>query len=72
MKKISLFVVWLVCFTIAFNLGLDMLNESNTIANILGLFIVVMAIAYSGHTGCFYTFKKHIKENENEKDNQEN
>ena len=71
MKKTIKFLTWLVCFTLAFNFGLDLLNESSTMANILGLFIVGTAIAYSVQTGCFYTFKNK-NEKKNEEDNQEN
>ena len=70
MKKTIKFLTWFVCFTLAFNFGLNLLNESSTMANIIGLFIVGTAIAYSVQTGCFYTFKtKNEKKNE---DNQEN
>jgi mannose/fructose/N-acetylgalactosamine-specific phosphotransferase system component IID len=71
MKKTIKFITWLVCFTLAFNLGLDLLNESSTIANIIGLFIVGTAITYSVQTGCFYTFKNK-NEKKDEEDNQEN
>lgn len=71
MKKTIKFLTWLVCFTLAFNFGLDLLNESSTMANIIGLFIVGTAIAYSVQTGCFYTFKNK-NEKKNEEDNQEN
>ena len=71
MKKTIKFIAWLVCFTLAFNVGLDLLNESSTMANIIGLFIVGTAIAYSVQTGCFYTFKNK-NEKKNEEDNQEN
>lgn len=71
MKKTIKFLTWLVCFTLAFNFGLDLLNERSTMANIIGLFIVGTAIAYSVQTGCFYTFKNK-NEKKNEEDNQEN
>ena len=71
MKKTIKFITWLVCFTLALNFGLNLLNESSTMANIIGLFIVGTAIAYSVQTGCFYTFKNKNKE-KNEEDNQEN
>ena len=71
MKKTIKFLTWLVCFTLAFNFGLELLNESSTMANIIGLFIVGTAIAYSVQTGCFYTFKNK-NEKKNEEDNQEN
>ena len=71
MKKTIKFITWLVCFTLAFNFGLNLLNESSTMANIIGLFIVGTAIAYSVQTGCFYTFKNK-NEKKNEEDNQEN
>lgn len=70
MKKTIKFIAWLVCFTLAFNFGLDLLNERSTMANIIGLFIVGTAIAYSVQTGCFYTFKNK-NEKKNEEDNQE-
>ena len=71
MKKTIKFLTWLVCFTLALKFGLDLLNESSTMANIIGLFIVGTAIAYSVQTGCFYTFKNK-NEKKDEKDNQEN
>lgn len=71
MKKTIKFLAWLVCFTLVFNFGLELLNESSTMANIIGLFIVGTAIAYSVQTGCFYTFKNK-NEKKNEEDNQEN
>ena len=71
MKKTIKFIAWLVCFTLAFNFGLDLLNESNTMANIIGLFIVGTAITYSVQTGCFYTVKNK-NEKKDEEDNQEN
>lgn len=58
MKKTIKFIAWLVCFTLVFNFGLELLNERSTMANIIGLFIVGTIIAYSVQTGCFYTFKK--------------
>ena len=71
MKKTIKFLTWLVCFTLAFNFGLNLLNESSTMANIIGLFIVGTTIAYSVKTGCFYTFKNKNKKKD-EEDNQEN
>ena len=71
MKKTIKFITWLVCFTSAVNFGLDLLNERSSMANIIGLFIVGTAIAYSVQTGCFYTFKNK-NEKKDEKDNQEN
>ena len=71
MKKTIKFLTWIICFTLAFNFGLNLLNESSTTANILGLFIVGTAIAYSVQTGCFYTFKNK-NEKKNEEDSQEN
>lgn len=71
MKKTIKFITWLVCYTLAFNFGLDLLKERSTMANIIGLFIVGTAIAYSVQTGCFYTFKNK-NEKKNEEDNQEN
>lgn len=71
MEKTIKFIAWLVCFTLAFNFGLDLLNESSTMANIIGLFIVGTAITYSVQTGCFYTFKNK-NEKKDEEDNQEN
>lgn len=71
MKKTIKFIAWLICFTLAFNFGLDLLNESSTMANIIGLFIVGTTTAYSVQTGCFYTFKNK-NEKKDEKDNQEN
>ena len=71
MKKTIKFLAWLVCFTLAFNFGLNLLNESSTMANIIGLFIVGVTIAYSVKTGCFYTFKNYKNKNENEESNQE-
>ena len=70
MKKTIKFLTWIICFTLAFNFGLNLLNESSTMANIIGLFVVGTTVAYSVKTGCFYTFKtKNEKKNE---DNQEN
>lgn len=71
MKKTIKALTWFVCFTLALNFGLDLLNERSTMANIIGLFIVGTAIAYSVQTGCFYTFKNK-NEKKDEKDNQEN
>ena len=71
MEKTIKFIAWLVCFTLAFNFGLNLLNESSTMANIIGLFIVGTTIAYSVRTGCFYTFKNKNKKKD-EEDNQEN
>lgn len=71
MKKTIKFIAWLICFTLVFNFGLDLLNESSTMANIIGLFIVGTAITYSVQTGCFYTFKNK-NEKKDEEDNQEN
>ena len=68
MKKTITFIVWLVCFTMAFNFGLDLLNERSTLANIIGLLIVGTTVTYSIQTRCFNTFKNE-KKNE---DNQEN
>lgn len=71
MKKTIKFITWLVCFTLAFNFGLDLLNESSTLANIIGLFIVGTIFGYSVQTRCFYVFKDKT-EKKDEKDNQEN
>lgn len=71
MKRTIKFITWLVCFTLAFNFGLDLLNERSTLANIIGMFIVGTVIGYSVQTGCFYVFKDKT-EKKDEKDNQEN
>lgn len=68
MKKTIVFLLWAVCFTLVFNMGLDLLNESSTVANIIGLLVAGAAVSYSVQTGCFYTFKKREKD---EEDNQE-
>lgn len=60
MKKTIKFITWLVCFTLAFNFGLSLLNESSTLANIIGTFIVWTVIGYSVQTGCFYVLKNKI------------
>ena len=71
MKKTIKFLAWLVCFTLAFNFGLNLLSESSTMANIIGLFIVGVTMAYSVKTGCFYTFKNNKNKKGNEENNQE-
>lgn len=56
--KALLACVWIVVFTLVFNFGLGLLTTPNTIANILGFFIIVIFMAITFETNCFTNFYK--------------
>ena len=61
-------IAWLICFLIAVDVSFELMNESNTVANIIGCFLFGASAGYSVRTKCFTQFKK----NKNEEDNQKN
>lgn len=68
MKTTLKLIAWLVCFLLAVELSFGLMNESSTVANIIGCFALGASIAFSVNTKCFTQFKK----NKDEEDNQEN
>ena len=61
-------IAWLICFLIAVDVSFGLMNESSTVANIIGCFLLGASAGYSVKTICFTQFKK----NKDEEDNQEN
>lgn len=57
--------IWFVLFMCFLDLGLDMISKPNTIENVIGFFIVVIAIIISIKTKCLTKIKlrKHEKRN---------
>lgn len=68
MKTTLKLIAWLVCFLLAVELSFGLMNESSTVANIIGCFALGASIAFSVNTKCFTQFKK----NKDEENNQEN
>ena len=68
MKTTLKLIAWLVCFLLAVDISFGLLNESSTMANIVGCFALGASVAYSVNTKCFTQFKK----KKNEEDNQVN
>lgn len=59
--------VWFICFVLVLNFALDMVNESSTVANVIGILIAVLAVYVSVKTECFTNIN--LKKNKtNEKD----
>lgn len=55
--------IWLVLSILILNLGFNMLSAANTLANIIGLVIIIAVIFISFKTNCLRTlkFRKHEK-----------
>ena len=51
-------IAWLICFLIAVDVSFELMNESNTVANIIGCFLLGASAGYSVKTKCFTQFKK--------------
>jgi hypothetical protein len=59
--------IWFICFVLVLNFALDMVNESSTVANIIGILVAVFAVYVSVKTECFTNIN--LKKNKtNEKD----
>lgn len=59
--------IWFICFVLVLNFALDMVNESSTVANVIGILIAVLAVYVSVKTECFTNIN--LKKNKtNEKD----
>jgi hypothetical protein len=65
-KKILMAIVWFVCLNIVLDFGFGLLSEANTVANLVGLGILVAYGVLSWKTLCFTKF---IKDNEKKNDN---
>ena len=59
--------VWFICFVLVLNFALDMVNESSTVANVIGILIAVFAVYVSVKTE-FFTNINLKKNKTNEKD----
>lgn len=57
--------IWFVLFMCVLDLGLDMISKSNTIENVIGFFIVIIAVIISIKTKCLtkIELRKHEKRN---------
>ena len=57
--------IWFVLFMCVLDLGLDMISKPNTIENVIGFFIVIIAVIISIKTKCLteIEFRKHEKRN---------
>lgn len=57
--------IWFVLFMCVLDLGLDMISKPNTIENVIGFFIVIIAVIISIETKCLtkIEFRKHEKRN---------
>lgn len=49
--------IWLVLSILILNLGFNMLSAANTLANIIGLIIIIAVIFISFKTNCLRTLK---------------
>lgn len=59
--------IWFICFVLVLDFALDMVNESSTVANVIGILIAVLAVYVSVKTECFTNIN--LKKNKtNEKD----
>lgn len=58
-------VIWFVLFMCLLDLGLDMISKPNTIENVIGFFIVIIAVVVSIKTKCLtkIELRKHEKRN---------
>lgn len=45
--------IWFICFVLVLDFALDMVNESSTVANVIGILIAVLAVYVSVKTECF-------------------
>ena len=59
-------IAWLICFLIAVDVSFGLMNESSTVANIIGCFLLGASAGYSVQTKCFTQFKKNKNENNQE------
>lgn len=57
MKRIFLILLWAILFILGIDLALGWLNMANTIANIAGVFTVLIIVCISYKTRCFTNFK---------------
>lgn len=57
--------IWFVLFMCVLDLGLDMISKPNTIENVIGFFIVIIAVIISIKTNCLtkIELRKHEKRN---------
>lgn len=57
--------IWFVLFMCVLDLGLDMISKPNTIENVIGFFIVIIAVIISIKTKCLtkIELRKHEKRN---------
>ena len=63
-KVVVKVAVWFVIFIILITLGLEMISAPNTIANVIGFFMIVATLYLSIKTKCLTTIKlerKHEK-----------
>ncbi len=56
MKTTLKLIAWLLCFTLALNFSFGLMNESSTLANCIGCFVLGATVAYSVETKCFTTY----------------
>lgn len=55
--KIIKIVIWFLLYLASFNISLSMISAPNTIENVLGVFIFVIAIIITFETECFTKIK---------------
>ena len=68
MKTTLKLIAWLLCFILALDCAFSLMNESSTVANCIGCFILGVSISYSIETKCFTQFKKQKENESNQED----
>lgn len=58
MKKAILFFVWVILLIWITSIGCDLINKPNTIANLIGIIIILAYGLISVKTKCFTLIKK--------------
>lgn len=62
MSTVIKVIVWFICLILSTDAGLTLINETSTIANIVGVAVIVTVVAISIKTKCLTTIK--FKNNE--------
>lgn len=52
MKKVWLFAIWVILFTLLLNVGFTLVSMADTIGNIIGVLLIVGLITISIKTKC--------------------
>lgn len=57
-------LVWFICFLVAMGAGFTLLNAASTVANIVGVVVLVLTVAISVKTVFFTSIKSNKNNNE--------